>query len=511
MSPGPASSGPKDPSMPDRPTVRTRIAPSPTGDPHIGNMYVALANWAYARQQGGQFLVRIEDTDRTRLVEGAEARFLESLAWLGLDYDEGPDRGGPFAPYRQSERTGLYREHVDQLLERGRAYRCFCTPERLASLREEQRRAGSDTLGYDGRCRRLAEEEVQARLAAGQPFTVRLAVPAEGQTRFTDRLRGPIVIENRTVDDQVLVKSDGFPTYHLASVVDDHHMEITHVIRAEEWITSTPKHVLLYEAFGWTPPEFVHMPLIRNADRSKLSKRKNPTNVLWYRDRGYLAEAVVNFLGLLGHSMPGGEEVFDRDTFVEAFAWDRVQTTGPVFDLDKFEWLSGQWIRRIDVENLEARLRDGGFMPAALPERYDEAEVRAITALVQERLRKLSEFADTTAFFLERLPYDPFDLVPTKGKKKKPSRTPAETAEALAKMRERLADLEAWEAGSMEGPLRELAEGLAWKAGELFMPLRVAVTGRTVSTPLFETMEVLGCEECLVRIDKAVEKAGSLS
>jgi glutamyl-tRNA synthetase len=468
-------------------------------------MYVALINWALARQSGGAFLVRIEDTDRTRFVEGAEAMFLEALRWLGLDHDEGPDKGGPVGPYRQSERTGLYLREVERLLAAGRAYRCFCPPERLEALRQDQRRAGAETLGYDRRCRGLGAAEVASRLAAGEPSTVRLAVPLEGQTRFHDGVRGDIVIENRTIDDQVLLKSDGFPTYHLASVVDDHRMGVTHVIRAEEWITSTPKHVLLYEAFGWTPPAFYHLPLIRNPDRSKLSKRKNPTNVLWYRREGYLAEAVVNFLGMLGHSMPDGREVFTREEFRGAFSWDRVTTTGPIFDMEKFEWLNGTWIRRLAPEDLAARLRDGGFMPQALAARYPPEKVLAIVRLMQERLRRLNEFADGAAFFLERLPYEAADLVPMK--KNKAVKTPGETAAALRDVRAAVAAAaEPFTAAATEGPVRALAERLGWKAPDLFMALRVAVTMRRVSTPLFETMAVLGREECLARLDEALAR-----
>jgi len=486
-------------------TVRTRIAPSPTGDPHIGNMYVALINWAFAHQAGGQFLVRIEDTDRTRFVEGAERMFLDSLRWLGLSHDEGPDVGGPVGPYRQSERLHLYREHADRLLSGGHAYRCFCTPERLSALREAQRKAGAETVGYDRRCRALAPEESARRTAAGEPHTVRLAVPLEGETRFTDGLRGPIVIENRRIDDQVLLKTDGFPTYHLAVVVDDHLMGITHVVRAEEWIVSTPKHVLLYEAFGWDLPHFYHMPLIRNPDRSKLSKRKNPTNVLWYREQGYLPEAVVNFLGMLGHSMPDGREVFSREEFLSGFSWDRVNTTGPVFDMEKFEWLNGMWIRRLPVADLAARLRAEGFMPEGLPEVHLEGIVR----LVQERLRKLSEFADAVAFFGARLPYEAADLVPEK--KGKPTHSPAETAAALQAMRDLLAGLAAWEKNAMETAVQGLLETLGWKTGDLFMTLRVAITCRRVSTPLLETMEILGRPECLARLDDALSKVRTLA
>jgi len=491
-------------------TVRTRIAPSPTGEPHIGNMYVALVNWAVAHRAGGQFILRIEDTDRTRFVEGAEAMFIDALAWLGLDHDEGPDVGGPVGPYRQSERLDLYREHVERLIAGGHAYRCFCTPERLAEVRKTRQKSGQAT-GYDRKCRSMADDEINRRLDAGEPHTVRLAVPLDGQTRFTDGLRGPITIDNRDVDDQVLLKSDGFPTYHLAVVVDDRLMGVTHVIRAEEWIVSTPKHVLLYEALGWDPPLFFHMPLIRNPDRSKLSKRKNPTNVLWYREQGYLPEAVVNFLGMLGHSMPDGQEVFTREEFLKAFSWDRVTTTGPVFDMDKFEWLSGMWIRRLSPADLAARLHEEGFMPDGLAEKYSDAEVVAIVTLMQERLRKLSQFPDGVGFFIDREPYGAADLVPAKGKKRTPTRTGAETLEVLEKMRSALAETDPWDAQAMESRLRKMADAMGWKPGELFSPLRVAVTCRRVSTPLFETMAVLGRGECLARLDDALAKARTLA
>ena len=491
-----------------RATVRTRIAPSPTGEPHIGNMYVALISWAFAHQRGGRFLVRIEDTDRTRFVEGAEAMFLESLAWLGIGHDEGPDVGGSAGPYRQSERLGLYREHVDQLLAGGHAYRCFCTAERLAEVRKVRQKAGDQT-GYDRRCRGIPAEESDRRAAAGEPHTVRLAVPLEGETRFTDGLRGPIVIANSTVDDQVLLKSDGFPTYHLAVVVDDHLMGVTHVIRAEEWIVSTPKHVLLYEAFGWGPPEFYHLPLIRNPDRSKLSKRKNPTNVLWYRREGYLPEAVVNFLGMLGHSMPDGREVFSPDEFLREFSWDRVATTGPVFDMEKFEWLSGMWIRRLAPIEVAARLRDEGFLPAGLTDRFSEGQVLAIVRLMQERMRKLSEFAQAVGFFAQCEPYEASLLVPDK--KGKPPKTAAAVRAALARWRTLLADAPDWTAADLETDGRALADELGWKTGECFTPLRVAVTCRRVSTPLFETMEILGRQECLARLDAAIAKAAGLA
>ena len=484
-------------------TVRTRLAPSPTGEPHIGNMYVALFNWAFARQTGGQFLIRIEDTDRTRFVEGAEAMILDALRWLGLDHDEGPDRGGPVGPYRQSERLEIYREHADRLMASGHAYRCFCTAERLKEVRQRRQQAGP-AAGYDRKCRDLDPAESARRAAAGEPHTVRLAVPLEGETRFIDGLRGEIAIANARVDDQVLIKSDGFPTYHMGVVVDDRLMGVTHVIRAEEWIVSTPKHVLLYQALGWELPAFYHVSLIRNPDRSKLSKRKNPTNVLWYRREGFLPEAVVNYLGMLGHSMPDQREVFTLEEFRREFSWQRVNTTGPVFDMDKFEWLNGEWIRRLSVADLAARLKSEGFMPAGLPEAYVPGAVK----LMQPRLKRLKEFADGIAFLISCLPYEPALLVPDK--KGKALHTAAETRDALARMRSALAAAGDWTAAALEPALRALAAELGWKHADLYTTLRVAVTCRRVSTPLFETMEILGRAECVKRVDGAIERANLL-
>ncbi|MBI4615872.1 MAG: glutamate--tRNA ligase, partial [Planctomycetes bacterium] len=330
--------------------VRVRIAPSPTGEPHVGTAYIALFNRAFARSHGGQFLLRIEDTDRTRSTKESELAILESLRWLGLSWDEGPDAGGPCGPYRQSERTEHYQRAAEELLEKGAAYRCFCTAERLEKMRKEQE-ATKARPGYDRLCRRLDPAEAHRRVAAGEPCVVRLAVPPEGATEFADGIRGENVrIAHEEIDDQVLLKSDGFPTYHLANVVDDHLMGISHVIRAEEWIPSTPKHVLLYRAFGWEPPVFAHMPLLRNPDRSKISKRKNPTSLTWYRAAGFLPEALLNFLALLGGAAEGDEEVFDVSKLDSGFELSRIKTSAPVFDLKKLEWMNGQHLARIALD-----------------------------------------------------------------------------------------------------------------------------------------------------------------
>jgi len=479
--------------------VRVRLAPSPTGPPHVGNVYIGLFDQVFARSQDGDFVLRIEDTDRERSTRESEEAILEAFHWVGLNWDEGPDVGGPYGPYRQSERLDLYRPHAAQLLERGAAYRCFCTPERLQAARKAQAKQGF-SAGYDRLCRGLSEDEVQQKLQAGLPHTIRLAVPMEGRTRFEDLIRGSVVFDNAEIDDQVLLKSDGYPTYHLANVVDDHLMEISHVIRAEEWISSTPKHVLLYEAFGWEPPTFVHMPLLRNQDRSKISKRKNPTSLLWYREQGFLPEALLNFLALMGWSMGEDRELFSLAEMRDSFTWDRVKTSGPVFDLQKLEWMNGEYVRAMPAEELLERL-----LAEPYTTHVDEPaeKLLAITRLVQERMKKLAEFDELTGFFFEREPYPAEDLIPRK-------QDAAFVRKALDATQPVLAGVEDWSAEALEAALRGLAEGNEWKRGALYMVLRVAVTCRKVSTPLFETMEVLGRQECMERVQEACKRAAEL-
>ncbi len=476
-------------------TVRTRIAPSPTGDPHVGTAYVALFNYALARRHGGSFVLRIEDTDRERSNPASERMIFDSLRWLGLSWDEGPDVGGPRGPYRQSERSAIYREHVEALVERGGAYPCFCTRERLDSLREEQRRQKASVMGYDGHCRAISREEAARRRAAGEPHVIRLAMPKEGDTVVHDLLRGEIRFDNTLVDDQVLLKSDGFPTYHLANVVDDHLMGITHVVRAEEWISSLPKHVRLYEAFGWELPVFCHLPLLRNADRSKISKRKNPVSLNYYRRAGFLPEAMLNYLALMGWIMPDGvTEEFTLDEFIASFTLERITLGGPVFDLEKLTWLNGKYIRALADEDLLARLRSGPF---------SDDHLRKVISLVHERIDRLEDFVAYGGFFFTgEVDYD--DAARTKLVAKK--RTPAETAAMLeAVLEERLDPLLEWTAAGLESALRAHAEAAGWKAGDLFMPVRVAVTGKATTPPLFETMEVLGKELCRRRLRRAAE------
>lgn len=477
--------------------TRVRSAPSPTGEPHVGTAYVSLFNYAFARKEKGVFVLRIEDTDRTRSSAGSEQAIARSLDWLGLQWDEGPDRDGPFGPYRQSERTGIYREHASRLVESGSAYRCFCTAERLTALRKTQQ-AQKRPTGYDGLCRALEAGEVEEKLLARTPFTIRLKVPSGGETCYEDYLRGRIRFKNPDIDDQVLLKSDGYPTYHLANVVDDHLMEISHVIRAEEWITSTPKHVLLYNAFGWELPVFIHLPLLRNKDKSKISKRKNPVSLEWYREKGYLKEALLNFLALMGWSLGEDREIFSLKEMIDAFSWDRVKKSGPVFDLQKLDWLNGEYIRAMPPDELLERIVEGGYTC-----RGDRPHglLKEITKLVQERMTVLSEFDGLTGFFFDREPYEAGDLIP--GKK-----DAAFAARVLGGLSELLQGAQDWRAAPLESAIQEFCEECGCKRRDVYMPLRVAITCRRVSTPIFETMEILGKRECIERLTAATGKIG---
>ena len=471
--------------------VRVRIGPSPTGDPHVGTAYIALFNYAFAKQHGGQLILRIEDTDRTRSQAASEQMIIDSLRWLGLCWDEGPDIGGPNGPYRQSERGEIYSHHARQLEARGAAYPCFCSAERLDLLRLQQRQRGIAS-GYDGLCRRLDEAAVQAHRAAGTPSVLRLRTPREGALRFEDALRGTVTIDASHIDDQVLIKSDGMPTYHLANVVDDHLMGITHVLRAEEWLSSTPKHVLLYEGFGWSVPTFVHLPLLRNADKSKISKRKNPVSLPFYEQSGYLPEAMLNYLAMMGWTMPDGREKFTLAEFSRELTFDRMTLGGPTFDVAKLTWLNGLYIRDQPAEALLRHWRDTTFTDAMLAK---------VAPLVHERVEKLEDILDYTAFFFSGdVTYDAdaaLGLVP-KGK------TGLEAAAMLEAVLEALDRLPDFTAATIEATLRSCCEALALKAKVLFMPVRVAVTGRKATPPLFDTMSVLGKERCRRRLRNAI-------
>jgi glutamyl-tRNA synthetase len=488
-------------------TVRVRYAPSPTGEPHVGNIRTALFNWLFARHEGGSFVLRIEDTDQTRLVPGALEKVLESLRWLGLEWDEGPEVGGPYGPYFQSERLEIYHKYADQLLESGWAYLCYCTPERLEALRTEQARLKQPPR-YDRHCRDLSEEERREREERGLKAVVRFKTPLDGSTSFSDIVRGDVIFENTTLDDFIIIKSDRYPTYHLASVVDDHLMEISHVLRAEEWLPSTPRHLLLYQALGWQPPLFAHLPMLLGKDRSKLSKRHGATSVLDYAEEGYLPEAMFNFLGLLGWSLDDHTEIISREQFVQHFSLERIVKSAAIFDLDKLTWMNGVYMRSLPPERLAALVRGRleRDLPPDVPRPVDEGYILRMVPLIRERVKRLDDLKRFAEFFFlgDDLDYSVSDLLG-----KAFAGHPQDATAALGAARERLASLPSWDEGSMEGALRPLAESLSLKAGDLFMLIRVAVTGGPVAPPLFQSMAILGREHCLARLGRALERLGT--
>ena len=478
-------------------SVRVRFAPSPTGWLHVGNARTALFNWLYARHTGGTFVLRIEDTDRKRIVPGALEDILEQLRWLGLDWDEGPEVGGPHAPYFQSQRLAIYHEYAQKLLEGGHAYKCYCSPERLEQVRREKQARG-ETPGYDRHCRNLSAEEQAAYEAQGMVPVVRLRMPLEGEIVVHDVVHGDVTFRAEDLEDVILLKTDGYPTYHLANVVDDHLMEITHILRGDEWISSTPLHVVMYEAFGWEPPVYVHLPMILDpSGKGKLSKRKGSelmTEIREFRAAGYLPEALFNFLALLGWALSGEQDIFTREEAIAAFEIKDIRPAPAAFSYEKLEWMNGVYIRSLPPDDLAQRLlpvlREAGF----------EANLdftRRLVPLVQERIKTLKEVIPwVDFFFLEEVHPDPTELP---GKKMDVQ----QTVEALAAARRVLAEVEPFDRRTIEGALRAEAERLGLKAGQFFMPIRVAVTGKRVSPPLFETLELLGREKVLQRLEHA--------
>ncbi len=482
-------------------TVRVRYAPSPTGFQHIGGVRTALFNYLYARSRGGRFLLRIEDTDRERYREEALQDIYATFAWLGFRWDEGPDVGGPVGPYFQSERFDLYRSHAAELVARGEAYPCYCSQERLARLKEEQsRRRGP--LGYDRRCRELTKEERLRLEGEGNRPVVRLKVPLEGATAFEDRLLGRVETRNADVSpDPVLLKSDGFPTYHLANVVDDHAMEITDVLRAQEWLPSTPLHVLLYRAFGWQPPRFCHLPMVLGPDGQKLSKRHGATRVGEFRRRGYLPEALVNYVALLGWSYDDSREMFTLAELEGSFALERLNKAAAVFDYKKLDWFNGQYIRRLAPQELAGRLlpflQEAGLVGAE-PGAEERRLLEGLVPLVQPRLTVLADVVELAAFLFQGIErYDLQELVPRRLDRRR-------TAEALGALRTELPGFAGRSEEESEGRLRSLAEALGMKFGDLMMCLRVAVTGSRVSPPLFASLLLLGESEALRRVEGAL-------
>lgn len=477
-------------------TIRTRIAPSPTGDPHVGTAYIALFNLCFARHAGGQFILRIEDTDQARSTRASEQAIFDSLRWLGVEWDEGPDIGGPFAPYRQSERTDIYQTHANRLLADGHAFHCFCSTERLDQLRTEQM-AAKQNPGYDGHCLSLSAQEVTARLAAGESSVIRMKIPQQGVCTFQDMLRGPIEIDWQQVDMQVLVKADGMPTYHLANVVDDHLMEITHVIRGEEWINSAPKHQLLYHYFGWHMPELCHMPLLRNPDKSKLSKRKNPTSVNYYRRMGFIPEAVLNYLGRMGWSMPDEREKFSLAEMVEHFDIKRVSLGGPIFDLEKLSWLNGNWIRE-DLSLTDFATRVGQWA-------FNSDYLLQIAPLIKERIEVFSDIAPLAAFFCSGM----LKITPDNFGHKVLAEE--DSKRILQFTLWRLEAEQDWERDSLEGIIKQMAQQMDLKIRDYLFPLFIAIAGTQVSVSVFDSMAILGADMSRARLRYAVELLGGLS
>lgn len=478
------------------PAVRTRFAPSPTGLLHIGNARTAVFAWLLARHHGGQFLLRVEDTDRNRLVPEALQVMIDTLHWLGIEYDEGPDKEGPYGPYVQSERLHLYREHAERLLAEGKAYRCYCTPERLAELRAEQERARVPT-GYDRRCRYLTADERASHEAAGDPHVVRFATPLEGTTSLEDMLRGTLTYDNERVGDFVLLKSDGYPVYHFAVVIDDRLMKISHVIRGPEYLSTGARDTLLHHAFGWEQPLYVHGSEIQGSDRSRLAKRHGAAAVIEFREEGILPEALLNFLALLGAAYSADREIFSKDELVALFDVDKLHPAPAIFDRTKLEWMNGQYINHIlSLSDFAARCRPYWERAGMLCPDISDEHLKKIAALIKDRVKLLSEVVELTDFFFREPNPSSQELA---GKKL----SVPDSHRALQAACERLGAVEHWTIAETEAAMRALAQELGLKAGDLFMPLRVAITGKTKTPPLFETMEVLGRERSLARIERA--------
>src|SRR5690554_6296111 len=477
-------------------TVRTRIAPSPTGDPHVGTAYVALFNLCFARQHGGQFILRIEDTDQARSTAESEQDILTALRWLGLNWDEGPDVGGPHGPYRQSERKHVYGRYAEDLVAAGHAFYCFRTPDELDAIREERKARGLNP-GIKGDLE-LPEDEVRRRLASGEPYVIRMKVPDDGVCEIQDMLRGTIGIDWAQVDCQILLKSDGMPTYHLANVVDDHLMGITHVLRGEEWINSAPKHLLLYQYFGWEMPVLCHLPLLRNPDKSKLSKRKNPTSINYYERMGFMPEAVINYLGRMGWSMPDESEKFTLQQMLDEFDIQRVSLGGPIFDVEKLTWLNGRWLREdLSLEQLADRLRDWAFNRDKLLE---------ILPHFQKRIETFSDLAPAASFLFSGM------LTISEQDFSQSSNLSIEEQVRILQLSQWLLEnTTQWDKDHLFPQLKALSEFVDIKIKHFLAPIFVAIAGTTSSISVIESLLVLGPDLSRNRLRHAVEVLGGVS
>ena len=478
-------------------TPRVRFAPSPTGYLHVGGLRTALYNYLFAKNNNGTFVLRIEDTDRNRYVEGAVENLIKALKWAGLNYDEGPEVGGNFGPYMQSERLDIYNKYADELIEKGKAYYCFCTPERLKSLKEEQEKQKLSQTKYDKHCLHLSKEEIASNLASGIAKVVRLNVEQNHTIKFDDIIREHVEFESNNVDDQVLIKSDGYPTYHLANVVDDHLMKITHVIRGEEWLSSTPKHVLLYDAFGWERPIFAHLPLLLNPDRSKLSKRQGDVAVEDYRDKGYLKDALVNFVALLGWNAGDDKEFYYMDDLISSFSLERVNKAGAVFDLQKLNWLNAEHLRKKTNQELLLLLKEEIQMSKFKNQTYSNEFLILIIEAMRERVSFVKEFIDTCTYFYE---------APTEYEQKAIEKNwKRETPNHLIKLKEEFVSLINPTKEDYEHMLAKVSEELNVGKGKLIHPLRLAVSGQSTGPGMFDLLFILGKDEVVKRIETAVK------
>ncbi len=467
--------------------IRVRFAPSPTGYLHVGGLRTALYDYLYARKTNGKFILRIEDTDRTRYVEGAVENLIKSLNEVGLDYDEGPEVGGEFGPYFQSERTELYQRYARELVEKGAAYPCFCTTEDLEKMREEQKAAGTG-MGYDGRCRHIDPAEAQRRIAAGEPHVIRLKVPMKGEVVFYDVVRGRVVFQWDTVDDQVLIKSDGYPTYHLANVVDDHHMGVSHVIRGEEWLSSTPKHLFMYQQFGWKPPKWVHLPLILNPDRSKLSKRQGDVATEDFLRKGYLPEALLNFIALLGWHDSGDRELFTLDELVRAFSFKRISKAGAVFDLEKLNWMNQHYMKTLDLGYIVIKALPF-FQDAGLPV-DDMEQLRLIIDFSRERVHTLQELAEFSKVFF---------TTPILDAEKSVFATQDAAQKIFAFWAEQIPSLDCNDDAAINALIKETTKVCGVKGKELYFPLRLALFGDYHGPEVAALLRIIGKEEAQKR------------
>lgn len=478
-------------------SVRVRIAPSPTGDPHVGTAYMALFNLIFARHHKGQFILRIEDTDRTRSRPEYEENIYTALRWCGIQWDEGPDVGGPYGPYRQSERFHIYKDYAEELMNKGKAYKCFCTGKELDEMREIAAKQGG-RQGYDRRCRHLTPAEVEAKEKAGLPYVIRLKVPTTGECVYEDAIKGRVTFPWADVDDQVLLKSDGFPTYHLANVVDDHLMKITHVIRGDEWMSSTPKHVLLYDSFGWTAPVFMHMPLLLGKDGKKLSKRKNPTSIFYYRDSGYLPEAFVNFLTIMGYSMTGDREIYSLEDIIKEFDYKRIGVSGAVFDVQKLEWMNQQYlIKLIPVDQLWDRIKAWTF---------NDEFMERLMPLCHSRIKTFGDFMDLFDFlFINNIKYSE-PLFQLKDVSKE------QCCFLIQAIIWRLDELESWGKDALNQASKEVAEIFGVNYKKVMIPLLFAtIMGKLQGPPLFDSAAILGKDRMRARFLRSMEFLGGIS